>query len=336
MKFGIKLNHMIKAEIVADSKNEFGNRITTFVLTMPRIVLAEFNTHRMISRNSASSRAIPFETIVKRVNENPFIPISWMKEHTGMQGNNYFRDEYIDGNNDTLNLQDLWLQARNDAIKKAIALSEYGLSKQFCNRLLEPYMLHTVVATSTEWENFFALRAHPMAEIHMQDLAFKMLDEYNKSEPELLHPGEWHIPFEDNMNEESLRLFAGADGNKIPKPIYKVMASAGICAGVSYGRIKDNVDIADMIDLHDSLVIRPYDGKRGIRTINDPIHASPTEHQAQAMTKDEINYFSDKKWVGKGGNQEWSGGWDGNFIGFKQYRKMLPNENASDSRVIKK
>lgn len=323
---------MIKAEIVADSKNEFGNRITTFVLTMPRIVLAEFNTHRMISRNSASSRAIPFETIVKRVKENPFVPLKWQKDHSGMQGIEYFTDPV------NIELCELgWLRARDKMVTSATSLNkDIGITKQLCNRLLEPFMYHTVVATSTEWENFFALRAHPMAEIHIQDLAFKMLDEYNKSEPNLLHPGEWHIPFEDNMNEESLRLFAGADGNKIPKPIYKVMASAGICAGVSYGRIKDNVDIADMIDLHDSLVIRPYDGKRGIRTINDPIHASPTEHQAQAMTKDEINYFSDKKWVGKGGNQEWSGGWDGNFIGFKQYRKMLPNENASDSRVIKK
>lgn len=51
---------MIKAEIIADSINQYGNRITSFVITFPRIVLAEFNTHRALSRNSASSRAIPF------------------------------------------------------------------------------------------------------------------------------------------------------------------------------------------------------------------------------------------------------------------------------------
>ena len=50
----------IKAVIAADSINVKGKRITTFIVTMPRIVLAELNTHRVFSRNSASSRAIPF------------------------------------------------------------------------------------------------------------------------------------------------------------------------------------------------------------------------------------------------------------------------------------
>ena len=47
---------MIKAEIIADSKNETGNRITTMVVTFPRFIPAELNTHRMFSRNSASSK----------------------------------------------------------------------------------------------------------------------------------------------------------------------------------------------------------------------------------------------------------------------------------------
>ena len=61
----------ISANIIADSLNEYGQRLTTFVLVFPRIVLAEFNTHRMLSRNSASSRAIPFEKMVKMVKKTP-------------------------------------------------------------------------------------------------------------------------------------------------------------------------------------------------------------------------------------------------------------------------
>ena len=83
---------MIQAKIIADSKNKFGNRITTMIVTIPRIILAEFNTHRMFSRNSASSRAIPFEKMVKSVKENPFIPIAWQKDHKGMQGTEYFQE----------------------------------------------------------------------------------------------------------------------------------------------------------------------------------------------------------------------------------------------------
>ena len=57
----------ISAQIIADSVNTQGDRITTYILTFPRFILAELNTHRMFSRNSASSRAIPFEKMVKMV-----------------------------------------------------------------------------------------------------------------------------------------------------------------------------------------------------------------------------------------------------------------------------
>ena len=70
----------IEAKIVADSINKQGDRITTFLLTYPRFIHSELMTHRMFSRNSASSRAIPFEKMVKDVLENPFIPIAWQKE----------------------------------------------------------------------------------------------------------------------------------------------------------------------------------------------------------------------------------------------------------------
>jgi hypothetical protein len=46
---------MIQAKIVADSLNPQGDRLTTFIVTFPRIILAEFNTHRMFSRNSGAN-----------------------------------------------------------------------------------------------------------------------------------------------------------------------------------------------------------------------------------------------------------------------------------------
>ena len=189
----------ISARIIADSISKKGKRITTFVLTFPRMVLAEFNTHRALSRNSASSRAIPFKKMVELVENDPFIPIKWMKDHKGMQGTDYLDD---------LLLGDIWLEARDEAVKKAKALSERDVTKQLCNRLLEPYMWHTVICTGTDWENFFALRAHPDAEIHIQELAHKMLDVYNQSKSKLLKAGEWHIPFGDNFEPERLFEYA--------------------------------------------------------------------------------------------------------------------------------
>jgi len=166
---------MISAKTIAASKNEFGDRITTMVVTFPRIILAELNTHRMLSKNSASSRAIPFKKIIKAVKENPFIPIAWQKDHKGMQGTEYF-DETC-----SLILRNKWLRARDRAIESALDLASgiftpetefewneegelitlqdnVGVTKQICNRLLEPFMWHTVILTATAWENFFALR----------------------------------------------------------------------------------------------------------------------------------------------------------------------------------
>lgn len=144
---------MIKAKIIADSKNPQGDRITTMEVTFPRFILAEFNTHRMFSRNSASSRAIPFEKMVKSVQENPCIPIAWQKDHTGMQGS-----EYITNQEDINKCISTHLAARDLAVEFAKTQNRNEVTKQLCNRLLEPFMWHTVIVTATEWENFFTLR----------------------------------------------------------------------------------------------------------------------------------------------------------------------------------
>jgi len=143
----------ISAKIIADSRNEFGNRITTMVVTFPRYILAELNTHRMMSKNSASSRAIPFEKLMLSVTTNPFIPIAWMKDHKGMQGTEYFEEVPM-----IQELERQWLQSRSDAVSRAVDLSHKGLTKQLINRIMEPFMWHTVIITATEYSNFFALR----------------------------------------------------------------------------------------------------------------------------------------------------------------------------------
>ena len=160
---------MIQAKVIADSKSPQGKRLTTMVVTFPRFILAELNTHRMFSRNSASSRAIPFEKMVKSVQENPFIPIAWQKDHKGMQGTEYITDKFL------IDFKTgVWLRARDEAINRAKELNgnlqrsrsffdiqeipETGVTKQLCNRLLEPFMWHTVLISGTEFSNFFNLR----------------------------------------------------------------------------------------------------------------------------------------------------------------------------------
>lgn len=314
---------MIKAKVVADSINESGDRLTTFIITFPRYILAEFNTHRMLSKNSASSRARPHRVMLKDVMENPFIPIKWMKEHTGMQGTEYFDDE---ASIDKLTKQ--WLAARDSAVEfsKSFDMIEekpkgdttvpVGLTKQLSNRLLEPFLMHTVIVTGTEWGNFFALRDNEAADIHIQDLAHKMLIEYNLSNPKQLNPGEWHIPFGDQMEEERI---ADVSSDKSLE-MTKIKIATARCARISYipfGEEKQ-YDYKKDIELHDRL------SRMG--------HMSPFEHCAKSMNPDE--YKSSSRTNFETNTPEF--GWCGNFKGFIQYRKMFKGENKQDPRVITK
>lgn len=315
---------MIQAKIIADSINPQGDRLTTFIVTFPRIILAEFNTHRMFSRNSASSRAIPFEKMVKSVQENPFIPIAWQKDHKGMQGKEYLTDE-LSINFATSN----WLTARDWAIKSASALNSTdngyeAVTKQLCNRLLEPFMWHTVIITSGKegLENFFNLRNHEAAEIHIQELAKRMLEVYNESTPKQLQAAEWHIPFENNFDWDKIR-------KQIPlknQPInLDIKIATAMCARVSYtvvGEESKKPNYENDIKLHDRLA--------------ESGHWSPFEHCAKAMSDEEYQSYRKGKHevtlMDNSENKYWfiedeSGelGWCNNFKGFIQYRYLLEN-----------
>ena len=263
------------AKIIADSINEHGNRITSWVLTYPRIIHAEFMTHRSFSRNASSSRAIPFEKMLKSVATNPYIPMKWMKDHKGMQGTEYL-DELLEVNR----LRSEWLKARDLAMQQAKILNDHGLSKQICNRLLEPFSWYTVIMTATDMENFFALRAHDQAEIHIQKLAYLMLDEYNKNVPVLLKAGEWHIPFGDQINAIELNLAIGNVPHDhitdyemgVAFNAAKLKVATARCARVSYTVVGDGDKTSNYendIKLHDRLATSG--------------HFSPFEHCAKAM-----------------------------------------------------
>lgn len=295
-----------RADIIADSINTAsGQRCTTFVLTFPRIILAEVNTHRALSRNSASSRAIPFKTMVERCKCHPFVPLKFQRDHKGMQGSDYFEGkEHHDRRRD-------WLSARNKAVGAAEALHATGVTKQLCNRLLEQFMWHTAIVTATDWENFFALRAHGAAEIHFQRLANMMLDAMNRRRPQNVEPGCWHIPFGDKMDvgriEKAIEKFNGDNGIPDSDVITgvdqaKLMIATARCARVSYNNFDGKDDYLADFKLFTRLASQG--------------HMSPFEHVAQAH---ELPNFR-----------------GGNFRGWRQLRKMMPDENRPDSRLEKR
>jgi thymidylate synthase ThyX len=169
----------INAKIIKHSKCPRGNELVTFELVFPRFILAELNVHRMFSKNSASSRAIPFKKMVEMVKNDPFIPSAWQKEHKGMQGSEYITERGII---ELRNIQ--WLNASKHAINSAKELNnncqsstydgeieDSGVTKQLCNRLLEPFMWHKVLLTTGKegLSNFFELR-NSLYEINEEEL----------------------------------------------------------------------------------------------------------------------------------------------------------------------
>ena len=195
------MKNQISAKIVTDSINKKGDRITTMEVVMPRFILAEFNTHRLFTRNSASSRAIPFKKMVEMVKNNPFIPIAWQKDHSGMQGTEYFEGWKAKV------LELAWRAGAKTAVFAATKLHKLGLTKQLCNRILEPFMYHKVLVTFTETENFFNLRC-PQYEMgrkinHQPEeiLYFKSKKDYIREWNEGFQNDPRHTSFIENTSE---------------------------------------------------------------------------------------------------------------------------------------
>ncbi len=341
----------VNAEIIADSVNPRGERITTFILTYPRFIHAEVMTHRMFSRNAASSRAIPHKKMLKSIKDDPFVPIAWQKDHKGMQGTEYLQGEAVG------NRRALWLAARDAAILWAEQLNIGDVTKQITNRLLEPFMWYTNLVTVTEMENFFDLRCpkyhirddskkevityksrkdatknYPEcstnteldwikfsgsgAEIHIQALAESMWDARNESTPNELKAGEWHIPFSDKFNKGRL-----SELGKYEDVILKIATARA--ARLSYMTFDGEIDYEKDIQLHDMLLKNK--------------HASPFEHCARAMTNEEYITYTrgtielleseEENEIGylKIDIEDGSAGWCNNFRGFIQYRYMIDN-----------
>lgn len=239
----------ITAKVVAASVNQYNKPVYTLELQYPRFVHSEFMTHRVFSRNAASSRAIPVAKMIEQVRRDPAMPIHWGKNQPGMQAHEELAD--------TMEARQQWQMAARQAADRAEAMAAIGLHKQICNRVLEPFQLMKTIVTSTEWDNFFELRAHPDAQPEIQALAVTMWDAITACTPVLLVVGQWHLPYVMEMERERYR------------DDLLLMLSTARCARVSYlTHDGQTPDVDKDVDLYQKLVG------------SEPLHASPAEHQA--------------------------------------------------------
>lgn len=261
-----------------------GIELWSFQLRYWRAIHAEVMTHRVFSRNAGSSRAIPVHKVLSQVWNDPAGPIHWGVNQAGMQA----RAELVGWKRALAG--SLWRGAAKTMCAFAWTMMKLGVHKQVANRLLEPWQYINVVVSSTEWDNFFALRCHPDAQPEFQELAhriyFVMSATKQAGQMQELNPGDWHLIYTSPEEETSL-------------PIGTLLKlSAARAARVSYEPFDGNASIEKEIERHDLLVG------------SEPIHASPTEHQAVCM-----------------GNGQGSG----NFRGFVQYRKFVEDNVDPDT-----
>lgn len=298
---------MIEAKIIADSIGPTNVRITTWELTYPRFIHAEFMTHRVFSRNAASSRAIPIKSMIAMIRDNPAMPVHWGKNQPGMQANAQLEGAELESAKAT------WLQAVNLACEYSEGLADIGVHKQIANRITEFAQHMKVVMTTTELNNWFWLRDHTDAQPEIHELASKMKAVYDTSTPQYLHAGMWYLPYVTCIYEYSGgqddQFYVDENDKSITLEEAK-MISASCCAQVSYRKSDGSLEKAEVI----------Y--KKLIES--EPCHASPVEHQAMAF-EDESSSFP-HSWPEGITHMDTSHNlWSGNLRGWIQLRQLIPN-----------
>jgi hypothetical protein len=216
----------------------------------------------MLSRNSASSRAIPTEKHIQRVLDHPFVPLTFNKRVKGMGVGDELEADLADF------ARLVWEAQRDAAVSGAKMLSHkiLDVDKSRANRLLEPFMWHTAIVSATEWDNFFALRDHPAAQPEFRILAEMMREEYEQSDPTFINQGEWALPLTPDFPMEDMR----PDWDRWKK------ISASRCARVSYDRHTDSEPIETTVERAERMLVQI------------PPHLSSFEHVARPFTDAEM------------------------------------------------
>lgn len=251
----------VTSQEYTESEGVVPERITTMVMRFPRCILPEVNTHRVFSRNSASSRARSFKTTLEPIMEDAYVPLftrnqkgmggGWVNGKTYLTASRYWMydrdyaiastlrlllgDKFIQDKvgvmnwdaNYTYMIVHNWRELIDDYMEhyKADDVDEYdmpSIHKQNANRLLEPFMWHEALVTSTYWKNFLDLRISDGAQPEIKALAVLVRAVLHEHVPT---PSWVHLPFGD---PDALPL---DDWGKTSDAL---LAAASECARISY------------------------------------------------------------------------------------------------------
>lgn len=301
-------------KVVAHSISPEGIELPTIQFRQPRMIHSDFLTHRVFTRNGRSSRAVPVLTLLTEA-RNPYTP-HFLHNQPGMTASQEFSDE------ERAEIEAIWREMAAHTVAGVERLQAKGVHKQWANRPLEWFGYIDVLLSSTDWNNYYALRDDEGAQPEIQVVARAIREAIAKSTPRELRPGQWHLPYidEEADREAIIKHLVDSEGgfsvDQVDRLLRKI--SAARCA---------------------RLTIRPFDGDGSIPAeleryrklvVSRPVHASPTEHQA---TPDTRSHYTVVKALADGTQQTIKSGFDwdhpeeqGNFTGWRQARKQIPFE----------
>lgn len=326
-----------KAKVIAHSASALtGKEVVTFEVEFWRGVLAEFNTHNALSKNTSSSRAIPVPTMLKTIRDTPGMPFRFGAANKGMQDSGEHNQEVVfqasdeEGNQIVLPPVEAWKYCIDVVTSLSEAWHDAGYAKQISNRVSELGQTVKVVVTATDLANFFWLRDHPMADPTIEALAIAMKKAYKESKPTKLFPGEWHVPYYNDgvwKPHKELEVHPVIVVDVFGHSLQNALdISASCCAQASYRSLDDTLEKARSVVERLNLGV----------DLTEPCHASPTEHQATPVGPSA--FFSKDCDVTDGVNLLHPCTWEegithitregtlcsGNLKGFIQHRQLIP------------
>lgn len=227
---------MIKVKVLKDSLHpeHLNNplaRLVTIQVEYPRFIHSEVMTHRILSKNFSSSRAIPLKKKLQQMKEELATPVRFGGNKPGMvMGDDVDQEE----------AELVWRACFNETANRALQLDRLGCHKTLPNRILEPFSHITGVITGemSGWLNFLKLRLSEDADENIQALAQAV---YKAIKGSVATVNEWHLPFID-YDEYNLPIET------------QVAVSVARCARISYcNHGKTDRSIDDDIALYERL-----------------------------------------------------------------------------------
>lgn len=310
-----------RVQVVSDSISPSGSRLASILMSFPREILPEVLTHTILSKNTTSSRAIPFPTMLKQLLGDPaaglapdlYVPPHFGANQKGMQAKAEVSES------DRIEAERIWRAAAMDAIRNAGELYKLGVHKQVVNRIIEPYTWTTQLLTGTQWANFFALRTDEDAHPAFQIVAKAAFVAMKRSVPKRLDYHEWHLPFIVKADRfTASAVLSGNHGSRIRDESFDVIRSV-FNSGIHANQVDQLLCVWSSARCA-RLTFRLFDGKPTTPAdelatwakLNGRLkHASPLGHQAAPLHPALEAQRPDLK---------------SNLSGWLQFRKLVPNE----------